>query len=144
MHWRRFKVATIPLERLEDFHTWLMERWNEKEVLLEEHAKTGRFPSSINPISTEVKLGRWWEMFQLCAVLAPLIAGLFGLSKIITYLRSELPTIKAFFFWCQKHTFMNGKNKAAFTRSNQHVAYKVYMLCKRAVHFFIYHLSQIL
>ena len=88
MHWRRFKVSTIPLESLEEFHAWLIERWNEKEVLLEEHAKTGRFPSSIEAISTEVKLGRWWEIFQLCAVMAPLIAGLFVLSKFIIYVKS--------------------------------------------------------
>ena len=88
MHWRRFKVSAIPLESLEDFHAWLMERWNEKEVLLEEHAKTGLFPSSIDPISTEVKLGRWWEIFQLCAVVAPLIAGVFVLSKSFIYVRS--------------------------------------------------------
>ncbi len=84
MHWRRYKVSDIPLESLEDFHAWLIERWNEKEVLLEEHAKTGRFPSAINegtPITTQVKLGRWWEIFQLGAVLGPLLVGVFALAR---------------------------------------------------------------
>ena len=91
MHWRRFKVSDIPLGSLEDFHAWLMERWNEKEMLLDEHSKTGQFPCSINqgkPITTEVRLGRWWEIFQLGAILAPLLAGLFALVKFFSYLRS--------------------------------------------------------
>ena len=87
MHWRRFKVSAIPLDTLEDFHAWLIELWNEKEVLLEEHAKTGRFPSSVDPVITEVKLGRWWEILQLGGVLAPLVAGLFASSMLIHWLR---------------------------------------------------------
>lgn len=91
MHWRRFRVSDIPLETLEDFHAWLIERWNEKELLLEEHARTGQFPSSINQgksITTEVKLGHWWEIWQLGAVLAPLLAGIFAVPKILGYVRS--------------------------------------------------------
>lgn len=92
MHWRRFKVSEIPLETLEDFHAWLIERWNEKETLLQEHAKTGQFPSSINQgksITTEVKLDRWWEIWQLGAVLAPLLAGVFAVSRIFGQVRSR-------------------------------------------------------
>ena len=88
MHWRRFQVSSIPLETLDDFHAWLIERWNEKEVLLEEHARTGRFPSSVDPVATEVKLGRWWEILQLGAVLAPLLVGLVASVKCINYLWS--------------------------------------------------------
>lgn len=86
MHWRRFKVSDIPLETLEDFHAWLIERWNEKEALLDEHSKTGNFPSSINQgksITTEVKLGRWWEIWQLGAVLAPILGGIYAISRFV-------------------------------------------------------------
>lgn len=86
MHWRRFKVSDIPLSTPEAFHAWLIERWNEKEALLAAHAKTGRFPSSINQgesFTTEVKLGRWWEICQLGAVLAPLIAGILVVLRYI-------------------------------------------------------------
>lgn len=86
MHWRRFKVSDIPLSTPEAFHAWLIERWNEKEALSAAHAKTGRFPSSINQgesFTTEVKLGRWWEICQLGAVLAPLIAGVFVVVRYI-------------------------------------------------------------
>ena len=90
MHWRRFKVSEIPLENLEDFHAWLIARWDEKEILLEHHAKMGQFPSSINEgksIATEVKLGRWWEIGQLCAVLAPLLVGIFAISRFARWVR---------------------------------------------------------
>ena len=90
MHWRRFKVSSIPLETPEDFHAWLIERWNEKEILLEEHAKTGRFSCSINQgkaITTAVNLDGWWEIFQLGAVLAPLTAGLFAFARFISWVR---------------------------------------------------------
>ena len=88
MHWRRFKVSDIPLETLDDFHTWLIARWHEKETLLEQHAKTGQFPSSINdgvPITTAVKLGRWWEVLQFGAVLAPVFIAVFGLVRFFGY-----------------------------------------------------------
>lgn len=91
MHWRRFKVSDIPLETPEDFHAWLIERWDEKEVLLAEHAKTGEFPSSINQgksIATEVKLGHWWEIWQLGAVLGPVLAGISAVSRIVGWVRS--------------------------------------------------------
>ncbi|CAF9929200.1 hypothetical protein IMSHALPRED_007850 [Imshaugia aleurites] len=91
MHWRRFKVSDIPLETLEDFHAWLMERWNEKEALLKEHARTGHFPSSINQgksITTELQLGRWWEILQTGAVLAPITIGIFAISSFVGHVRS--------------------------------------------------------
>ena len=91
MHWRRFKVSDIPLETPEDFHAWLTERWDEKEVLLAEHAKTGQFPSSIaqgKSIATEVKLGHWWEIWQLGAVLGPVLAGIFAVSRFAGWVRS--------------------------------------------------------
>ena len=86
MHWRRFKVSDIPLETLDDFHAWLIERWNDKETLLEEHAKIGRFPSSINQgrsITTQVKIGHWWEILQLGAVLGPVLVGIYAVLKFI-------------------------------------------------------------
>ena len=91
MHWRRFKVSDIPLETLEDFHVWLIERWNDKEALLEQHAKTGQFPSSINQgesITTGIRLGRWWEIWQFAAVLAPFLVGVYAISTLVGWARS--------------------------------------------------------
>ena len=53
LHWRRFKVSSIPLSSLEDFDKWLQARWQEKDVLLQEHEQTGRFPSNPGESFTE-------------------------------------------------------------------------------------------
>lgn len=55
-------------------------------MLLEEHMRTGRFPSSINhgeAIATEVRLGHWWEVWQLGAVLVPLLTGVFVVARFV-------------------------------------------------------------
>ena len=45
MYWRRFHVSSIPASSQEDFEAWLLDRWREKDALLEHYAQTGRFPS---------------------------------------------------------------------------------------------------
>lgn len=79
----------MPLESLEAFDAWLRERWNEKEVLLEQHAKTGSFPSESEsePIVTEVKLGHWVELWGICGLLASLAMGGVFLLGIVRWLR---------------------------------------------------------
>ena len=44
LHWRRFRIADIPLEDEEDFAKWVVARWREKDELIEAYLKTGRFP----------------------------------------------------------------------------------------------------
>ena len=70
----------MPLSTLEAFDTWLRERWNEKDLLLEQHAKTGSFPCSdeMQPIVTEVRLGHWMELWGIYGVLATLAAVVAG------------------------------------------------------------------
>lgn len=46
MYWRRFAVADIPMEDHKVFDDWLLERWREKDVLLEKFMQDGRFPAS--------------------------------------------------------------------------------------------------
>ncbi|MCJ1460835.1 hypothetical protein MMC28_011217 [Mycoblastus sanguinarius] len=78
MHWRRFRVSSIPLSTLEEFNAWLRDRWNEKELLLEKHSKTGQFPSSLShggSLTTEVKLAHWWELWRLGAVTILILGG---------------------------------------------------------------------
>ena len=73
MHWRRFAVSSIPLDSLEAFDEWLQKRWLEKEELLEQHALTGRFPSSLKngeSLTTHLRLGNWWEVLRMGGVLA--------------------------------------------------------------------------
>ena len=49
MYWRRFAIAEIPLGDVKEFETWLMARWREKDALLEQYYRTGRFPA-IQPV----------------------------------------------------------------------------------------------
>jgi len=45
MHWRRFSVKDIPFKDPEAFDKWLLERWREKDDMLEQYLQTGRFPA---------------------------------------------------------------------------------------------------
>ena len=87
MYWRRFAVSSIPVEDAQQFELWLRQRWLEKEQLLEQYVRDGRFPadeghgSEGEPavgrdggskviqgagfIETEVKLARWYEIGQI-------------------------------------------------------------------------------
>lgn len=83
MHWRRFAISSIPLDDPKAFEQWLMDRWREKDKLLEEFYATGSFPAakdvSKGPgadqsryYETEVKLGHWFEIVQIFVVLMTL------------------------------------------------------------------------
>jgi lysocardiolipin and lysophospholipid acyltransferase len=82
MYWRRFAVSSIPLSNQTGFEQWLLERWREKDELLELWYNTGRFPSDIGAadeskgtsnegfIETEMMLSSWLEIGQIFVVLA--------------------------------------------------------------------------
>lgn len=80
MHWRRFAVSTIPIDDTKEFEEWLLQRWIEKDELLEHYVQTGRFPADdeeapsadggkvvkgAGHIETEVKPGSPIEFFQI-------------------------------------------------------------------------------
>ncbi|KAI9721575.1 MAG: hypothetical protein M1812_002337 [Candelaria pacifica] len=87
MYWRRLAVSNIPVDDAKAFETWVLDRWKEKESLLEQYAQTGRFPADdghdadvalsddgvigdkplqgAGYIETEVKLAHWWEVLQM-------------------------------------------------------------------------------
>ncbi|TPX12893.1 uncharacterized protein E0L32_006773 [Thyridium curvatum] len=87
-HWRRFRIADIPLSDAKEFELWLRERWYEKDALMEEYLATGRFPASPEAIvdskglqgrtgayvETEVRTRYPFEFVQIFVVL-----GVFGL-----------------------------------------------------------------
>ena len=94
MHWRRFAVADIPLDNLEEFQAWVDARWQEKERLLEQYFQTGLFPadeaslpatgkSKAGYIDTEVKLRNWYEVGQLFVVPAALVLVANVVSKLL-------------------------------------------------------------
>lgn len=91
MYWRRFAASSIPLNDPKAFDDWLSERWNEKESLLEQYVRNGRFPADeghgsdgepangtvggkvmqgAGYIETEVQLAHWYEISQIFVVLA--------------------------------------------------------------------------
>lgn len=77
IYWRRFKLSTIPLATLEKFDTWLLDRWREKEALLEEHSTTGRFPSSRDGyVRSKASLGRRWPLWRICGVSFALVLAM--------------------------------------------------------------------
>jgi 1-acyl-sn-glycerol-3-phosphate acyltransferase len=82
MYWRRFKTSEIPYDDDEAFERWLINRWREKDYMLEYYYKFGNFPAE-NPanamlavegkrkqngaksISTSVKGGGWDEFLTI-------------------------------------------------------------------------------
>ncbi|MCJ1477470.1 hypothetical protein MMC13_006142 [Lambiella insularis] len=100
MYWRRFAVSTIPLNDSKAFEHWIRSRWHEKDLLINEYLRTGRFPADdgvdktsdgqirrgAGYIETEIKAFRWYEFLQ---IFAPV--GLFGLILYSFY--DSLPTI---------------------------------------------------
>ncbi|TEA20877.1 putative acyltransferase [Colletotrichum sidae] len=71
-HWRRFRVADMPLHDQKEFDAWVRERWYEKDAFMEEYVSTGRFPPSKDLkggyIETQVRLNRWMELTQVFVV----------------------------------------------------------------------------
>ncbi len=84
MYWRRFAVSSIPLKDAKEFEIWLLDRWREKDDLLEQYYETGRFPADSEAgsleegsgiskdgyIETEMTLNHWMEIGQIFVVLA--------------------------------------------------------------------------
>uniref|UniRef100_A0A093UUS9 Putative acyltransferase n=1 Tax=Talaromyces marneffei PM1 TaxID=1077442 RepID=A0A093UUS9_TALMA len=88
MYWRRWALEEIPLDDPKDFEQWLLERWREKDALLDQFFETGRFPTSLDSsietqnipakqkdeasrgyAETEIQLARWIEVVEIFAVL---------------------------------------------------------------------------
>lgn len=77
-HWRRFRIADIPLDDAEKFDLWLREQWYRKDELMEQYLTTGRLPamsgSKVDYVHAEVKTRQPWEILQVFTILG--IVGL--------------------------------------------------------------------
>ena len=84
-------MASIPIDDPEGFEKWVMQRWLEKEDLLEGYVQNGRFPADegldsdggpagngaaggkvsqdAGYIETEVQVAHWYEVGQIFVVL---------------------------------------------------------------------------
>jgi acyltransferase-like protein len=58
MHFRRFKISTIPLKNDKAFEVWLRNRWREKDYLLEHFSRFNRFPEDDLWMIKQRKAGR--------------------------------------------------------------------------------------
>lgn len=57
LHWRRFAVKDIPLSSQTEFEQWVLQRWREKDDLLEIYLQTGRFPADPEGVRYETGKG---------------------------------------------------------------------------------------
>ncbi|OMP82273.1 putative acyltransferase [Diplodia seriata] len=93
MHWRRFRIASIPLHSDKAFEAWLRNRWKEKDHYLDYYQRTGAFPSTdpwkasslaemnkIRPaksLEAQVKSGSWGEFLAIFAPITAFLTVLF-------------------------------------------------------------------
>ncbi|EXJ82539.1 hypothetical protein A1O3_06352 [Capronia epimyces CBS 606.96] len=81
MHWRRFAVKDIPLHDDKAFELWLIARWREKDLLIEQYLQTGRFPADkgatkyksgkvlrgCGHMEVPIRASHWYEFLQIFA-----------------------------------------------------------------------------
>lgn len=71
-HWRRFRIADIPLDNAEEFDVWLREVWYRKDELMEEYLTNGRLPPMEGGgpayVEAEVKTKSPLEILQVFVV----------------------------------------------------------------------------
>lgn len=96
MYFRRFKISDIPVENDDAFERWLINRWREKDYILEYFNKYNAFPtedpgkalaaaegkrkpSHAKMIGTEVKSGGWDEFLS---IFGPITTAAGALSAI--------------------------------------------------------------
>ncbi|SMR56018.1 unnamed protein product [Zymoseptoria tritici ST99CH_3D1] len=97
MYWRRYKIADVPYEDSEAFSRWLLNRWREKDYLLEYYYKFGSFPAEdplkallaaegkrksnhAKSISTSVRTGGGWDEFL--SIFGPITTTAGALSSV--------------------------------------------------------------
>ncbi|KAL2434821.1 putative acyltransferase [Exophiala dermatitidis] len=81
MHWRRFAIKDIPLHNEKVFELWLIARWREKDLLMEQYLQTGSFPADkgatkyksgkvlrgCGHMEVPIRASRWYEFLQIFA-----------------------------------------------------------------------------
>ncbi|KAK1073357.1 hypothetical protein LTR33_010001 [Friedmanniomyces endolithicus] len=55
MHWRRYAIASLPINDSDAMYQWTLQRWREKDEMLEQFYKTGKFPG--DPEAVEIDGG---------------------------------------------------------------------------------------
>lgn len=96
MYWRRYAIKNIPIHNDKAFELWLMARWREKDLLIENYLQTGRFPADRGATKlassgaiirgtghscVQIRSSHWYEFLQIFApmgVLAMILAVFYG------------------------------------------------------------------
>jgi 1-acyl-sn-glycerol-3-phosphate acyltransferase len=95
MYWRRFAIKDIPFQNEKTFDLWLIARWREKDLLMENYLRTGRFPADKGTTKyttgrvvkgtghseVQIRSSHWYEFLQIFApmgVLAMILAVFYG------------------------------------------------------------------
>lgn len=95
MHWRRFAIKDIPYDDKDAMHEWVMQRWREKDEMIDAFLRDGKFPADVQAVSiegapqekafrsayinTEVKPRSPWEFLTMFApVLTAALLGRIG------------------------------------------------------------------
>ena len=53
MHWRRYRIKDLPMDDADAFHEWVMDRWREKDNMIEVFLKDGKFPADVEGVQIE-------------------------------------------------------------------------------------------
>jgi lysocardiolipin and lysophospholipid acyltransferase len=97
MHWRRFRIDSIPLDDEKVFGDWVLARWREKDDLLQYFIEHDRFPADQGEssssdgkplkgagwIETDVRPVKWAEWIQVFIPTAALGLVLNVLVKMV-------------------------------------------------------------
>ena len=95
MHWRRFAIKDIPVSNQKTFELWLTARWREKDLLIENYLRNGKFPADTGVtkmksgelkrgsgyLEVQIRSSHWYEFLQIFApmgVLAMVLAVFYG------------------------------------------------------------------
>lgn len=99
MYWRRFAVADMPLDDDEAFGQWILDRYKEKDKLLQHFYDHGRFPPGTEGIDsgmsddgylhTSIHLQSPLEIGQIFVVLATAALVANVLTKFYTMFLSR-------------------------------------------------------
>lgn len=81
MYWRRFAIKDIPIDNEKAFEIWLLARWREKDLLIENYLIHGHFPADkgvsktasgkvlrgAGHLDVEIRSSHWYEFLQIFA-----------------------------------------------------------------------------
>lgn len=74
MHWRRFATSDIPYDDSKALEAWVLERWIEKDQLLEQFQQHGVFPADDGSHAAKVEIQSWLEIIQILGGVVAVLA----------------------------------------------------------------------